>query len=128
MFYGDLYGTREFRKEMKNEVNGQDDSFPIQPVAPCSSLKTLLKARELYCCGEQKDYFEEKNCIAWSRGDHMVVVMSNGKENEISIEFGAPGQVFIDLLGNDTRPVVIDKDGIGRFRTRGNSVSVWVPK
>ena len=128
VFYGDLYGTREFRKDMKNDVTGQEDSFPIQPVAPCSSLKTLLKARERYCYGEEKDYFEKENCIGWTRGDRMAVVMSNGGDDGIAMQLGAPGQVFIDLLGNDTRPVIVGHDGIGYFRTRGNSVSVWVPK
>ena len=58
----------------------------------------------------------------------MAVVMSNGKDGAIKMMLGSKGQMFIDLLGNDAKPVFIDKNGIGEFRTRGNSVSVWVPK
>ena len=128
VFYGDLYGTQAFRKDFRNEVTEQDESFPIQPVAPCTSLKTLLQARELYADGKQRDYLEKYNCIGWTRGDSLAVVMSNNGNDSIRMELGFPGQVFVDLLENDTKPVVIQKDGWGEFRARGNSVSVWVPR
>ncbi|MBQ7099487.1 MAG: alpha-amylase [Oscillospiraceae bacterium] len=128
VFYGDLYGTQAFGKDVKNDVTGEVESFPIQPVAPCTSLKKLLQIRERYAHGEQKDYFEKYNCIGWSRGDSFAVVMSNNGNDSIRMKLGRPGQMFIDLLGNDTKPVFIEKDGTAEFRTRGNSVSVWVPK
>lgn len=128
VFYGDLYGTREFRKDVENPVTGENEVFPIQPVAACTSLKTLLRVRDRYAHGWQEDYFVSYNWIGWTRGDSLAVVMSNNDDAHIRMKLGHPGQMFVDLLGNDTKPVFIEEDGYGEFRSRGCSVSVWVPK
>jgi hypothetical protein len=58
----------------------------------------------------------------------MAVVMSNKSGGTIAMKLGTPGQMFVDLTGNDTNPVFIDDNGEGHFRAGANSVSVWVPK
>ena len=128
VFYGDLYGVQEFRKDVENPVTKQGVSFPIQPIAPCADLKTILKVRELYAHGEQNDYFLDKNTIGWTRGNNLAVVMNNHEGGKIPMKIGYCGQMFVDLLCNDTKPVFIGEDGFGEFRARANSVSIWVPK
>ena len=128
VFYGDLYGTGTYRKDFENKVLKRMETCQGQADAPCSALRALLKARNRYAFGEQRDYFVAKNLIGWTRGENMAVVMSNNHAGEIKMKLGRKGQMFVDILGNDSRPVVIGKDGTGKFRTRGNSVSVWVPK
>lgn len=128
VFYGDLYGTREYDKMAYNKHNKSLEQYHGQAVAPCQDLRALLQARERYARGHQQDYFEDYNIIGWTRGDSMAVVMSNNSTGFIRMKLGKPGQMFVDLLGNDTRPVFIEEDGMGNFRTIGCSVSVWVPK
>lgn len=49
LFYGDLYGINAC------------PSNPSEP--PVANLSTLALARKLYAYGEQRDYFNQKNCI-----------------------------------------------------------------
>lgn len=128
VFYGDLYGTRPYSKWFENPVTKQFEEYPGRAVAPCQDLQTLLLARARYAVGGQKDYFEDANLIGWTREGGMAVVMSNKSGGAIPMKLGMPGQMFVDLTGNDTKPVFIDKNGVGHFRAGANSVSVWVAK
>ena len=128
VFYGDLYGTQDYEKMDYNHVSKGLERYRGQPVAPCRGLETLLRARDCYAIGRQRDYFNEYNLIGWTRGDNMAVVMSNYATGFIRMKLGKSGQMFVDLMGNDTRPVYIEADGCGNFRTVGCSVSIWVPQ
>ncbi|MBE6950697.1 MAG: alpha-amylase [Ruminococcaceae bacterium] len=110
VFYGDLYG------------------IPHDGIGPVGALEKLLLARKEYAHGEQVDYFDHPNVIAWSRGEAMAVVMSNGGDGWKTMHLGKPGQVFIDLLGNRTEEVTVRSDGWADFTVNAGSVSVWVPK
>ena len=122
VFYGDLYGIPEHR------------------IKPVKKLERLLQIRQKYAWGEQKNYFNHKNRIAWTRGSGMVVVMSNtsvevsDSRNEERVDdgewipFGKPGQVFVDLLGNRLEEVTVGDNGWAKFLVSTSSVSVWVPK
>lgn len=122
VFYGDLYG------------------IPEHKIKPVKKLERLLEIRQKYAAGEQKDYFNHPNRIAWTRGSGMVVVMSNtnveqsDSRNEERVDdgewipFGQPGQVFIDLLGNRLEEVVVNDHGWAKFLVATSSVSIWVPK
>lgn len=122
VFYGDLYG------------------IPKHRIKPVKKLERLLEIRQKYADGEQRDYFNHKNRIAWTRGDSMVVVMSNTNV-EVSdswnqecvddgewIQFGKPGQVFLDVLGNRLEEVIVNDNGWAKFLVGNSSVSIWVPK
>ncbi|OKO93224.1 Alpha-amylase [Penicillium subrubescens] len=50
VFYGDLYGTKE---------GAGAASMP----SCMGKLPVLMRARKLYAYGDQRDYFEKKNCI-----------------------------------------------------------------
>ena len=116
LFYGDYYGIEgEFAQENFQE-----------------SLDTLLYARKDLAYGEQTDYFDDPNCIGWTRsgnedGAPLAVTISNDAANSKSMEIGSDwaGQAFYDILGNCSDTVTIDEDGWGDFPVSEKSVSVW---
>lgn len=122
VFYGDMYGV------------------PHNHIKPVKKLPRLLEIRQKYGWGDQKDYFNHPNRIAWTRGSGMVVVMSNTNvevsdsrnEERVDdgewIQFGKPGQVFVDLLGNRLEEVVVGDNGWAKFLVATSSVSIWVSR
>ena len=116
LFYGDYYGIEgEFAQENFQEI-----------------LDTLLYARKDLAYGEQTDYFDDPNCIGWTRsgnedGTPLAVTISNDAANSKSMEIGSDwaGQTFYDILGNCSDTVTIDEDGWGDFPVSEKSVSVW---
>ena len=70
LFYGDYYGIDgEFAQESFKEV-----------------LDTLLYARKDLAYGEQTDYFDDPNCIGWTRSGNedctpLAVTISNDAAN-----------------------------------------------
>ena len=122
VFYGDMYG------------------IPHNNIKPVKKLPRLLEIRQKYGWGEQKDYFNHPNRIAWTRGSGMVVIMSNNSVEPCDpndpdrvddgqwIQHGRPGQVFVDLLGNRLEEVVVNDHGWAKFLVGTSSVSIWVPR
>ena len=116
LFYGDYYGIEgEFAQESFQEV-----------------LDTLLYARKELAYGEQIDYFDDPNCIGWTRsgnegGTPLAVTISIDVANSKTMEIGSDwaGQTFHDILGNCSDTVTIDEDGWGDFPVSEKSVSVW---
>ena len=116
LFYGDYYGIEgEFAQESFQEV-----------------LDTLLYARKELAYGEQTDYFDDPNCIGWTRsgnegGTPLAVTISNDVANSKTMEIGSDwaGQTFHDILGNCSDTVTIDEDGWGDFPVSEKSVSIW---
>ncbi len=128
IFYPDLFGAHYIDKD--NE--GNDQEIFLNKV---DGIEELLKARQQFAYGEQRDYFEDANCIGWVReGDeeHLgcAVVMSNLDAYTKPMEIGAryTGQEFYDYLGRFQETVMIDENGWGEFPVSAGNVSVWVPK
>ena len=98
-------------------------------------LDMLLKARQQFAYGDQQDYLDHPNCIAWVRsgdGEHpgCITVVSNGQEGFKDINLGEDkkGWVYVDFLGRYPHEIILDEHGTGRFLAQAGSVSVWVPK
>lgn len=119
VFYGDYYG------------------IPHDKVPPVEGLKKMLKLREYYAYGEQKDYFDDPSLVGFTRGgeeEHpdsgMAVLLTDSvagtKRMQVGKQFA--GSSFFDVMGHFTEPVIIDGEGFGQFRVDGGSVSVWVPE
>ena len=92
----------------------------------------MLYARKDLAYGKQTDYFDDPNCIGWTRsgnedGSPLAVTISNDAANSKSMEIGSDwaGQTFYDILGNCSDTVTIDEDGWGDFPVSEKSVSVW---
>jgi len=128
VFYPDLYGAHYVDKDKE----GNDQEIFLNKV---NGIEELLKARKHHAYGEQRDYFEDANCLGWVRaGDDehpgCAVVLSNKEAYEKPMEMGEKfiGQEFYDLLGRFEDPVTIDENGWGNFPVPAGNVSVWIPK
>ncbi|WP_162885827.1 alpha-amylase [Streptococcus intermedius] len=119
VFYGDYYG-----------VNGEFAQDSFQTV-----LDKLLDIRLNLAYGEQKDYFDDKHCIAWTRsgkdnGQPIAVILTNDQANSKRMYVGEnwAGKEFKDYLGNNPSTVIIEEDGWANFPVVEKSVSVWSAK
>ncbi len=127
VFYPDLFGAHYTDKDKE----GNDQEIFLDKV---EKIEELLKARQLYAYGIQRDYFEDANCLGWVRegdGGHKgcAVVLSNKDSYEKPMEIGLSyaGQHFTDFMGWYPDPVIIDENGWGNFPVPAGNVSVWVP-
>jgi len=137
IFYGDFYGV------------GPDSPAPVEPKRQV--ISRLLRARQKFAVGLQKDYFDDARTVGWVRlGRHADQGEDGGEQNEEFAKLGenqraavlistsdeggeksmwvgedARGQKWIDVLGHAEGTVTIDDEGVGVFRTNGKSVSVW---
>ena len=100
-------------------------------------LDKLLKLRKTKAYGPQHDYFDDPNCIGWTReGDEehkdsgLAVVLSDGtggtKRMYIGKQFA--GCHFSDIMGNAKYNIKIDDEGFGDFYVHRDNVAVWVHK
>lgn len=120
VFYGDYYGILGSKVKGKKQV-----------------LDKLMKLRKTKAYGEQHDYFDDPDCIGWTRegdADHkdsgLAVVISDGKGGTKRMYIGKQyaGSYFSDVMGNAKYNIKIDEDGCGEFYVNRGSVAVWVRK
>ena len=128
VFYPDLFGAHYTDKDKE----GNDQEIFLDKV---EKIEELLKARQQFAYGAQKDYFEDANCLAWIReGDDehagCAVVLSNKDAYEKPMEMGEKysGKQFYDFMGWFSEKVTIDENGWGNFPVPAGNVSVWVPE
>ena len=117
VFYGDFYGIKHNNIE---KIEG---------------LKEMITIRKEKAYGKQNDYFDNPNCIGWTREgkeEHLksgvAVLISNKYDSEKRMYIGKHfvGEEFIDAIGNCEEKVIIDEEGFGNFKVKAKSVSVWV--
>jgi alpha-amylase len=130
VFYADLYGTRYYGKD-------KEEKECDVTILALTDLPALMTLRKEVAYGEQEDYFDNANCIGWTRKgikerprSGCAVLISNNpavrynKRMNMGNEFASA--VFHDYLGNETQRVRLDKNGVGEFWVQPASVSVWV--
>ena len=123
VFYPDLFGAHYTDKGQ----DGNDYEIFLDKV---DGIDGLLKARKENAYGTQRDYFEDANCLGWTReGDGYnrgcAVVMSNKDQYEKPMEVGKAyaGQYFYDLLGRFDHKIQIDENRCSQpLVVRGNSL------
>ena len=121
VWYGDLYG-----------IKGE---HPFPPSCG-GALPAVALARKLYAYGEQADYFDYETCIGWvrygtwDRPSGCAVVLSNAGPGTKRMHVGEmhAGETWTDVLGWETREIVIGEDGFADFICPGTSMSIWVNK
>ncbi len=128
VFYPDLYGASYWDKGN----DGNDYEVFLNKV---DGIEGMLKARKENVYGLQRDYFEDANCLGWTReGDGhnkgCAVVLSNKDQYDKPMEVGKQysGQNFYDLLGRFEHKITIDENGWGNFTVPAGNVSVWIPE
>lgn len=127
VFYPDVFGAEYTDK-------GQDGNEHTIHMPVVDKIAHLLKARNRFAYGDQQDYFDHPNCIAWVRtGDEehpggCVVVVSNSEEGfkEIDLGKGKAGKQYRDFLGNHPATITTNEEGKAQFPASAGSVSVWV--
>ena len=130
IFYPDLYGAKYTDKGK----DGNDYEIILDVV---QGLDKLILTRKNAAYGPQHDYFDHPNCIGWARegdAEHThsacAVVISNGEDGYKVMNVGKrnAGKIFIDILGNSKKMILINDVGEGQFSCMERSVSVWVNK
>lgn len=130
VFYGDLYGSF-------GPMGGRN-SGTYEPV-DCGRrlIPKMMMARQSYAYGPQSEYFDEADCIGFTRhgdprvSDHagLAVVMTSrfdmGMKRMFVGEHHA-GELWTDLFGHVQGAAEIGPDGWAEFATAPRSVSVWV--
>ncbi|KAH1877954.1 hypothetical protein KXX08_007497 [Aspergillus fumigatus] len=109
IFWGDLYGIRGGKHPTKRSCGGR--------------LPILTKARKLYAYGEQRDYFDERNCIGFIRYGNrrhpsgLACIMSNAGPSQKRMFVGQQhaGEQWTDILEWHSGTVTIDRRGYGIF-------------
>lgn len=117
VFYGDYYGASEEHCKLASHRK---------------LIEVMLDARRKYNHGDQHDYFDHPNCIAWVRtGDEehpgaMVVVLTNGDAGTKRVQTHHPNAKFVDATGHQPDPITTDANGDADFTCPPGQVSVWV--
>jgi alpha-amylase len=130
VFYPDLYGARYSEKNKKDEI--LDVHLSELPVLPA-----LLQLRKDYAYGEETDYFDEPNCIGWTRagnddqpGSGLAVLIRNIEEGyatkEMKVGQHFAGSTFYNFLDPKADPVIINNNGYGKFKVEGAGIAVYV--
>ena len=116
VFYGDYYGISH------NNIG------PIKNI-----IDIIMEIRTKNSYGKQIDYFDNPNIIGWTREgidgrNGVAVVMSNNYDGEKYMSIGKQyaGVAFKDITQNIEDNIIIDDNGFGIFKTRGQKVSIWV--
>jgi alpha-amylase len=129
IFYTDLYGSLYEDKDKE----GQMRHVTMDKLA---ELETLLYLRKYVAYGLQTDYFDDPQCIGWTRqgdethpGSGCAVLISNGLGKTVVMKMGKSfaGRIFVDHLGRIDEQITINEEGLGEFKVFAGSVSVWAP-
>jgi alpha-amylase len=128
VFYPDLFGC-SYKDKGKD---GKEYEIFLDKI---EELETLIKLRHKNAYGMQRDYFDNQNCIGWTRegGPELngcAVLLSNGDAGNKMMEIGKAyaGKQCIDALQKIKDVVKINADGWGDFKCLAGSVSVWIAK
>ncbi len=127
IFYPDLFGA-----EYTDMKDGEEIHVAIPKV---EILPKLLQTRQYFAYGEQVNYFDHPNCIAWVRrgtpdNPGCVVILSNSEDGYKEIDLGTQyaNTTYIDFLEQRKEQVKTDETGKAVFYVNPASVSVWIKK
>ncbi|WP_081413948.1 alpha-amylase [Chryseobacterium daeguense] len=125
VFYPDLFGA-----EYTDEKDGEQVNIVMPKI---EVLPKLLEARKKFAYGDQVNYFDHPNCIAWVRkgtekNQGCVTIISNGDEGWKEIDLGKEyaDSSYVDFLNQRDDTITTDENGKAVFRVNAGSVSVWV--
>lgn len=123
VFYASYYGAKYTHGENTIEL------------APVPHLYKMLKIRQQFLEGEQVDYFDHPNVIAWcirgteeNQDSGFVVVLSNSEDGFKEINLGKHngGKTFVDVTESFQDPVTTNDEGIAFFSVKAGSISIWM--
>jgi alpha-amylase len=127
VFYADYYGASYA------EEGPDGTSHGVEMASHGWMIDRFLEARRSHAYGEQREYFDDPDCVGWARtGTHdhpggLAVVLANAGDAEKWMQV-APDTTYVDISDHIGERVTTDGDGWGAFRCQGQSVSVWLPE
>jgi len=127
VFYPDYYGA-EYRG-----VGKDGNEYDIKMPSHQWLIDRFLDTRRNHAFGEQNDYFDQPNCIGWTRTGNeehpggIAVLLSNDAHAVKSMNTGSPGTAYGDVTEHIKETVTTNDEGWGEFQCNERSVSVWVP-
>ncbi len=127
IFYADYYGAEY------TGVGKDGNEHEVHMPSHKWLIDRFLATRRRYAFGEQNDYFDQPNCIGWTRSGNtehpggMAVLLSNDADGAKSMNTGTPGITYGDATKHIKETVTTNNEGWGEFKCKGRSVSVWVP-
>ena len=127
VFAADYYGAqyKDFGKDGKE--------YEIEMASHRWMIDKFLYVRRTYAYGDQHDYFDDPNCVGWTRTGNdekaggTAVILSNGEAGSLKMKTGSPETIYRDITEHMPEPVTTDKEGWAEFSCNAASVSVWVP-
>lgn len=127
IFYPDIFGA-----EYTDQKNEQHITINLKPT---DKIKDIIHARNVFAYGDEHDYFDEANCVAWVRkglADNpqsgCAVIISNGEAATKSVNMGTKfaNKKIKDNLNNHTDILEVNASGDVLVKVNAGSVSVWV--
>lgn len=128
IFAADYYGAQY------KDVGKDGEEYEIEMQSHRWIIDKLMEARKTYAYGEEYDYFDDPNCVGWTRAGNenykggLAVVLSNGAAGTKTMKTTSPDTTYVDITEHISDTVVTGSDGRGAFRCLASSVSVWVPQ
>jgi len=123
VFYTDYYG---------GSYTVNDNTIELAPVP---HLYKMLKIRQHLFEGEQADYFDHPNVVAWcikgseqNKHTGFVVVLSNSDDGfkEMNVGKHNASQRFVDITGSFKDAIVTNEEGSAIFSVKAGSISIWI--
>ena len=127
IFHADYYGANY--KDRGRDGNEYEIIMDSQKFL----LDKFLEARQHFAFGDQADYFDHGNCVAWTRlgNDHhpggLAVILSNGDAGSKWMNVDQPNTTYQDLTEHIAESVTTNDQGWAEFHCLAGKVSVWVP-
>lgn len=120
IFYGDYYGLAG-----ENPIEGQKEM-----------IDQLIQIRKDYAYGDQSDYMESEDLIAWVRHGNeehpgsLAVLISTGEAKTLTMNVGddQAGKIYVELTGDNDGEVEIDEAGNGNFEVGPGTMTAWAEK
>ncbi|NBG88481.1 alpha-amylase [Isachenkonia alkalipeptolytica] len=126
VFIADYHGA-------KYKDQGHDGKeYEIELVSHQWMINKFLYARKNYAYGDQDNYSDQKNLLAWTRkgsrdnSGGLAVLISTGENRKLSMKMPLGNKVYKDLTEHIDKRVKTDEMGWGVFSVKKKSISVWV--
>lgn len=106
-----------------------------EPQEKLECLPALMKVRKSCAYGTQYNYFDEPNCVGWTRvgrggqGEGCAVVLNIANEADMKRMWAGQdkgGWSFVDVISGKT--VTVGEDGWTNFEVGARSAAVFVPE
>lgn len=126
VFIADYHGAKY------KDLGHDGEEYEIELASHQWLIDIFLSVRKDFAYGEQDNYFEQENVLAWTRSGTeekpggVAVIVNIGGEAEQSMKMPHENKVYRDLTKHVEKTVQTDEKGWGVFPVKEKSISVWI--